>query len=172
METNMLLLVGCVGILLSKQVLAEQHVVGGKQGWDESTDFDSWASGQTFRVGDTLVFKYSPLHNVAELGSESDYKNCDVGSATNSMSDGNSVVKLTKEGTRYFACATSGHCAQGMKLKITTVSSSSPSSSTTTSSSTPTSTSTSTSGATCASDLFALVAAFLVILSYLMNILC
>lgn len=52
----MSLLVVCFGMLLmlSEQGLAEQHVVGGKQGWDESTDFNSWASGQTFKVGDTL----------------------------------------------------------------------------------------------------------------------
>ncbi|KAI3725937.1 hypothetical protein L1987_65733 [Smallanthus sonchifolius] len=168
---NVLLLVGCVGMLLmlSEQGSAEQHAVGGKQGWDESTDFDSWASGQTFKVGDTLVFKYSPLHNVAELGSESEYKKCDVGSATNSMSDGNSVVKLTKVGTRYFACGTPGHCDQGMKVKITTVSAdsspSSPSSSTT-----PTSTS-STSGAACVSTSFVFGAAFLV-MGYLMQLLC
>ncbi|KAL4581524.1 hypothetical protein LXL04_006046 [Taraxacum kok-saghyz] len=139
---NMLLIVGMSLVMLSKQVSAEQHVVGGKQGWDESTDFDSWASGETFKVGDTLVFKYSPMHSVAELGSESEYKKCDVGSATNSMSDGNSVVKLTKEGTRYFACGTSGHCDSGMKVKITTVSASSSG----TSSSSPTSSSSSSSG--------------------------
>ena len=53
---NMLVLVGCVGmfLMLSTQCAAEQHEVGGKQGWDESTDFDTWASGQTFKVGDTL----------------------------------------------------------------------------------------------------------------------
>lgn len=34
--------------------MAEQHVVGGSQGWDESTDFNSWVSGQTFKVGDQL----------------------------------------------------------------------------------------------------------------------
>lgn len=37
-----------------KEALAEQHVVGGSQGWDESTDFNSWVSGQTFKVGDQL----------------------------------------------------------------------------------------------------------------------
>ncbi|KAI3768844.1 hypothetical protein L2E82_19680 [Cichorium intybus] len=166
---NMLLIVGCVGMLLmlSKQGSAEQHVVGGKQGWDESTDYDSWASGQTFKVGDTLVFKYSPMHSVAELGSESEYKKCDLGTATNSMSDGNSVVKLTKEGTRYFACGTPGHCDSGMKVKITTVSASSSgssSSSATPSSATPTATSTSTSGATCVSGSFAFMGAFLALL--------
>ncbi|PWA60807.1 cupredoxin [Artemisia annua] len=171
---NMLVLVGCVGmfLLLSTQCSAEQHEVGGKQGWDESTDFDTWASGQTFKVGDTLVFKYSPMHSVAELGSEDAYKKCDVGSATNSMSDGNSVVKLTKAGTRYFACGTMGHCGQGMKVKITTVSaSSSGSSSSSPSSSNATPTSTSTSGATSFAGSLVFVAVILV-LSSLMNILC
>ncbi|KAG4912461.1 hypothetical protein AAZX31_19G079900 [Glycine max] len=108
--------------LITKETMAEQHVVGGSQGWDESTDFNSWVSGQTFKVGDQLVFKYSSLHSVVELGSESEYKNCDLGNAVNSMSSGNDVVKLNKPGTRYFACGTMGHCDQGMKVKITTVS--------------------------------------------------
>lgn len=40
--------------LITKEALAAQHIVGGTQGWDESTDFDTWASGQTFKVGDQL----------------------------------------------------------------------------------------------------------------------
>ncbi|XP_059669988.1 mavicyanin [Cornus florida] len=129
-------------MFFTKQALAAQHVVGGSQGWDESTDFSSWSSGQTFKVGDQLVFKYTALHSVVELGSDSAYKNCDIGSATDSMNGGNSVVKLNKAGTRYFACGTLGHCDQGMKVTIKTVSaadaSSAPGSS---SSSTPNSTS-------------------------------
>ncbi|XP_027353052.1 mavicyanin-like [Abrus precatorius] len=115
--------------LIIKVVMAEQHVVGGSQGWDESTDFNSWVSGQRFKVGDQLVFKYSSgLHSVVELGNESDYKNCGLGNAVNSMSSGNDVVKLNKPGTRYFACGTLGHCSQGMKVKIKTVSGNAPSS--------------------------------------------
>ncbi|KAK2360028.1 hypothetical protein P8452_64117 [Trifolium repens] len=114
-----------------KEAFAGQHVVGGSQGWDASTDFDSWVSGQTFKVGDQLVFKYSSgLHSVVELGSQSDYKNCDLGNSVNSMSTGNDVVKLNKAGTRYFACGTLGHCGQGMKVKITTVADNGSSSST------------------------------------------
>ncbi|KAL6325063.1 hypothetical protein AAG906_022271 [Vitis piasezkii] len=133
--------------LLTNKALATQHVVGGSQGWDESSDYSKWASGQTFEVGDQLVFKYTPgLHSVVELPNESAYKNCDVGSALNSMNSGNNVVKLSKAGTRYFACGTIGHCDQGMKLKVTTVSadaSSSPGSTppSSSSSSSPTSTS-------------------------------
>ncbi|KAK4846580.1 hypothetical protein QYF36_019405 [Acer negundo] len=133
MSRSGLLLV--VALILVEQCWAAQHVVGGAQGWDESTDFSSWASAQTFKVGDQLVFKYSSgLHSVVELGSESAYKSCDLGTALDSMNTGKDVVKLDKSGTRYFACGTLGHCDQGMKLKITTVSSSSGTTSSTTSS--------------------------------------
>lgn len=43
-----------IAALITKEAFAAQHVVGGSQGWDESTDFDTWASGQTFKVGDQL----------------------------------------------------------------------------------------------------------------------
>ncbi|KAJ8768309.1 hypothetical protein K2173_021249 [Erythroxylum novogranatense] len=126
------------------EAIAAQHTVGGSQGWDESADFKSWASAQKFKVGDQLVFKYTPgLHSVVELASETAYKNCDLGSALDSTNAGNDVVKLNKPGTRYFACGTLGHCDQGMKVKITTVSGTAPStpasSSTTASSSSGTS---------------------------------
>ncbi|EYU45397.1 hypothetical protein ABFS82_06G007600 [Erythranthe guttata] len=132
-----LLLLVILVTVFEKRALAKKHVVGGSQGWDESTDFDSWASAQTFNVGDELEFKYTPgLHSVVELGSESALKSCDVGSSLNSLSSGSDTIKLSKAGTRYFACGTSGHCGQGMKVKITTVAadSSSSSSSTTTTS--------------------------------------
>ncbi|QCE12412.1 Cupredoxin [Vigna unguiculata] len=41
--------------------MEEQHVVGGSQGWDASTDFKSWVSGQTFNVGDQLGDNVWPL---------------------------------------------------------------------------------------------------------------
>ena len=48
-----LLVLVCVA-LIARKALAAQHVVGGNQGWDESTDFNSWSSGQKFKVGDQL----------------------------------------------------------------------------------------------------------------------
>ncbi|KAK9090145.1 hypothetical protein Sjap_023322 [Stephania japonica] len=76
---------------------------------------------KTLSPGDN-VFKYSPgLHSVVELSSEKEYSGCDISNAVNSMSAGNDAVKLSKEGTRYFACGTPGHCGQGMKLKVKTV---------------------------------------------------
>ncbi|KAK1369765.1 mavicyanin [Heracleum sosnowskyi] len=141
---KVLLILVFAALINEDAVSAKDHTVGGSSGWDESTDFNSWASGETFKVGDKLVFKYSTMHSVVELGDESAYKSCGIGSAVDSMKGGNSVVKLDKPGTRYFACGTMGHCDQGMKVKIKTVSASStPSSSSTTSSSSSTPTSTS-----------------------------
>ncbi|KAK6155395.1 hypothetical protein DH2020_009643 [Rehmannia glutinosa] len=118
--------------VLAKQSLAAKHAVGGSQGWDESTDFNSWASAQTFKVGDELEFKYTAgLHSVVELANESAFKSCDIGTSLNSFNGGSNTIKLSKPGTRFFACGTSGHCQQGMKVKITTAAAdgSSPSSS-------------------------------------------
>ncbi|KAF8013132.1 hypothetical protein BT93_I1110 [Corymbia citriodora subsp. variegata] len=125
----LVLLVACwVSSVITRQALAAKHVVGGSQGWDESTNFNSWTSAQTFKVGDQLVFKYPQgLHSVVELASEAAYKSCDVSTSVNSLSTGNDVVKLDKPGTRYFACGTPGHCGQGMKLKVTTVAGNAPS---------------------------------------------
>ncbi|KAF8394558.1 hypothetical protein HHK36_020769 [Tetracentron sinense] len=135
--------------LATKEAFATQHVVGGSQGWDLSTDLSTWASGRTFKVGDQLVnffllavFKYTTgLHSVVEFAGESDYKNCNIGSVVDSKNGGNNAIKLSKPGTRYFACGSSGHCGGGMKLKIKTVAADGSSSPTTpSSSSTPTST--------------------------------
>jgi len=43
-----------IATMIAKEVFAAQHVVGGSQGWDQSTDLKSWSSGQTFKVGDKL----------------------------------------------------------------------------------------------------------------------
>lgn len=43
-----------IAALITNEVMAGQHVVGGSQGWDASTDFKSWVSGQTFNVGNQL----------------------------------------------------------------------------------------------------------------------
>lgn len=41
-------------VITTKGVYGAQHAVGGSQGWEESVDLNSWASGQTFKVGDQL----------------------------------------------------------------------------------------------------------------------
>ena len=50
-----------VATVFANEALAAQHVVGGSQGWDQSTDFKSWVAGQTFKVGDQLGMFF--IHN-------------------------------------------------------------------------------------------------------------
>lgn len=47
----------------TREAFAAKHEVGGSQGWDVTANLGSWASSQTFRVGDQLgEFYFSQLH--------------------------------------------------------------------------------------------------------------
>nr|ABK26728.1 unknown [Picea sitchensis] len=142
-NTTVMLLLMLLALAITQSCMAVQYPVGGSQGWDLSTDFNTWESGKTFKVGDTLSFKYTTgLHSVVELASEKDYNACNIGNPVNSLSGGSNVVKLNKAGTRYFACGTPGHCSGGMKMKVKVVAAgTSPTPSSTPSSTSSTSTS-------------------------------
>ncbi|XP_031254558.1 uclacyanin 1 [Pistacia vera] len=106
--------------------MAANYTVGGTNGgWDTSTDLQSWASSQSFQVGDNLIFQYIASHDVLEV-SKADYDSCQSTRAVQSFSDGNTVIPLSSPGKRYFICGTVGHCSQGMKVEITTLATSSP----------------------------------------------
>ncbi|KAK1304890.1 hypothetical protein QJS10_CPB11g01157 [Acorus calamus] len=96
-------------------------VGGSGGGWDQTTDLATWASGQTFTVGDSLVFQYSSLHDVMEV-TNADYNACQTSSPLKTYNDGKSTVTLSSPGKRYFICGTAGHCSGGMKLEVNTVS--------------------------------------------------
>lgn len=61
LRKSLLIFVIVTAVMIQKNAMAAQHVVGGSQGWDESTDFNAWASGQTFKVGDTLGLLFISL---------------------------------------------------------------------------------------------------------------
>ncbi|KAH1194016.1 Uclacyanin 1 [Glycine max] len=119
--------------LIAKESFAAQHVVGGSQGWDQSTDFKSWTSGQTSKVGDklgnactndktlTVLPAQGRGHAIQNCGAQARFEKGPKAARVpvQSLSTSNDVVKLDKPGTRYFTCGTLGHCSQGMKVKIT-----------------------------------------------------
>nr|GMD39061.1 uclacyanin-3-like [Ipomoea batatas] len=104
-------------LLASPAAFAKDHVVGGDGGWSQSGDYTTWAGGETFTVGDNLVFNYGGSHGVAEV-SKDDYDSCNAANALQSFSDGKTTIKLSKAGPMYFMCPTFGHCQTGMKLEI------------------------------------------------------
>ncbi|XP_006647616.1 uclacyanin-3 [Oryza brachyantha] len=97
---------------------AVDYTVGDTSGWTSGVDYGTWAKGKSFSVGDSLVFQYSMMHTVAEVSS-ADYSACSASNSIQSYSDQNTKIALTKPGTRYFICGTSGHCSGGMKLAVT-----------------------------------------------------
>ncbi|KAH7282258.1 hypothetical protein KP509_35G022000 [Ceratopteris richardii] len=126
--------------LCLRGAVATNFKVGDSTGWTFS-DYTTWASGKTFRVGDTLEFVYNSAHNVVEV-TKSDYDSCSAGNAT-PYTDGDTKIELKTTGSKYFICSVPGHCSEGMKLAVNVVAAaaatptSSPTPSTPSNSSTP-----------------------------------
>ncbi|KAH7522822.1 hypothetical protein ACOSP7_002590 [Xanthoceras sorbifolium] len=112
--------------LLMQLAMAANYTVGGPNGgWDASTDIQTWATSQSFSVGDNLIFQYTANHDVLEV-SKADYDSCQTSNAVQTYNNGNTVITLSSPGKRYFICGTVGHCSQGMKLEVDTLATSSP----------------------------------------------
>ncbi|KAJ1281142.1 hypothetical protein BS78_04G285600 [Paspalum vaginatum] len=112
----------------SSTAAANSYTVGDGSGWTTGVDYTTWASSKSFKVGDTLVFKYAKgLHTVVEV-SAADYMACTAVNALGSDSSGATTVPLKTPGSHYFVCSITGHCGAGMKLAVTVGGSSSPAS--------------------------------------------
>ncbi|TYI02326.1 hypothetical protein ES332_A11G259600v1 [Gossypium tomentosum] len=104
------LVIFAIVVLMTPAIsLATDFVVGDDDGWKFGIDYEDWAKGKQFFVGDTLVFKYNAtVHNVCTVPS-----NNSLGSFT-----GNDTIKLATTGNKWYICGVNGHCDGGMKLKI------------------------------------------------------
>ncbi|CAN0877310.1 Blue copper protein [Linum grandiflorum] len=109
-----------VMVVVPTSTLATTYTVGDTGGWVMGTDYSTWTSGKTFKVGDSLVFNYAGGHTVDEV-SGSDYNTCTVGKSITSDNSGATTVALKTAGTHYFICGVAGHCGGGMKLSVTVV---------------------------------------------------
>ncbi|KAB2058650.1 hypothetical protein E1A91_A11G255900v1 [Gossypium mustelinum] len=100
--------------------LAMDYVVGDDNGWKLEVNYTDWAKDKQFYVGDTLLFKYNNAgHNVYKVTGD-DFNGCNVPS-NNSLGlfTGNDKINLAAAGKKWYICGVTGHCNQGMKLKIT-----------------------------------------------------
>ncbi|KAL0002932.1 hypothetical protein SO802_016713 [Lithocarpus litseifolius] len=115
-----------ISSMLINLAMAANYTVGGPNGgWDTSTNIQTWASSQSFLVGDNLIFQYAPSHDVVEVP-KADYDSCQARNRIQSYSGGTTTIPLSSPGKRYFICGTIGHCSQGMKLQINTLATSAP----------------------------------------------
>ncbi|PWA41579.1 Cupredoxin [Artemisia annua] len=109
---------GPTAAMLVDMALAVDIIVGSPNGgWDLSTDLSSWASSQTFSVGDNLDFQFTSAHDVLEVTREN-YDSCGLGSPISTTLTSPARFPLTAEGSRYFICGRGTHCSQGMKVQI------------------------------------------------------
>ncbi|KAG6657840.1 hypothetical protein CIPAW_04G118500 [Carya illinoinensis] len=107
--------------MLIKLAMAVNYTAGGQTGgWDTTTNLQTWASSQSFLVGDNLIFLYAPNHDLLEV-SKTDYDSCQASNPIQSYSGGTTTIPLSSPGKKYFICGTLGHCSQGMKVEIDTL---------------------------------------------------
>ncbi|CAN6286571.1 unnamed protein product [Urochloa humidicola] len=111
-----------VAALLPATASAATYVVGDGAGWDVAVDYEAWARGKSFKVGDTLVFRYeTPSEKDVVQVDAQGYADCTVpdnGRLMNSGS-GNDHVVLGEAGQFFFICDAEGECDSGMKLAVT-----------------------------------------------------
>ncbi|XVE57785.1 hypothetical protein DITRI_Ditri04bG0117500 [Diplodiscus trichospermus] len=137
------IIIAVVAFFAIPSSLATEFVVGDEKGWSLDFDYQGWAAGKEFRVGDELVFKYTPgVHNVLRVNG-TEFQRCEAADNTVPLTTGNDLITLATPGRKWYICGVARHCAaRNMKLNITVLSQvGSPSAPTPTPNSPPTSSS-------------------------------
>ncbi|CAK8534394.1 unnamed protein product [Lathyrus sativus] len=146
-----LVIFGLVATIVERTEAAD-HTVGGSTGWTSTAGakfYSDWASNNTFKQNDVLVFNFfAGAHTVAETN-KADFDNCNVNQNTNAIiATSPARVTLNRTGDFYFICTVSTHCQSGgqkLTIKVPASSSSTPPSPTPPSSTPPSSGTTPTS---------------------------
>lgn len=112
-----MIIVMLITAIFFRCVTATNHSVGGSSGWDLNSNILAWSATTTFQVGDYLVFKYLPVHDVLEVN-RTDFFNCRTVNPISTHSDGETVIRLNQLGSRYFICGRPQHCLMGLKLRV------------------------------------------------------
>ncbi|KAF5802432.1 putative Phytocyanin domain, cupredoxin [Helianthus annuus] len=94
-------------------------VVGDDKGWNENVDFEAWAKGKEFYMGDFLAFNYTVgKHNVLGVD-EAAFNECTIPKDQNeALSSGKDQVRLLSMGKLGFISGIGKDCENGMKLLI------------------------------------------------------
>ena len=85
----------------------------------------TWAAGESHTdialpFGSTVYFDYTSGHNVHTVETQAEYDNCDCSSSTEIAGTGDGPFHYTPATRKvyYFVCCQPGHCANGMKAKV------------------------------------------------------
>ncbi|OMO97330.1 Plastocyanin-like protein [Corchorus capsularis] len=119
-SSKMFFIISLVTVLVIPSSLATEFVVGDDKGWGLDFDSQGWTAGKEFRVGDKLVFKYTPgVHNVLRVNG-TEFQACQAADNAVPLVTGNDVITLATAGRKWYICGVARHCAtRNMKLNIT-----------------------------------------------------
>ena len=97
------------------------HIVGGTTGWTippSTTFYTTWASRETFQVGDVLVFNFpTNQHTVAEVN-QANLNSCNTANTIGAVhTTGPTNITLTA-GTHHYICTIGTHCTGGQRLTV------------------------------------------------------
>ncbi|KAL6141032.1 hypothetical protein ACLB2K_059323 [Fragaria x ananassa] len=124
-QRKMMVVFGLVAAVFLHGVAAQTaHVVGGSIGWmipqNDAQEYVTWASGQEFIVGDTLIFNFATdTHDLVQVPKAS-FDSCSTANPIgSSITTGPANITLTTTGDHYYICTFGRHCQSGQKLAIT-----------------------------------------------------
>ncbi|KAI3891048.1 hypothetical protein MKW98_007353 [Papaver atlanticum] len=123
MASRMVLLIVVAATVFQCATAQTSHVVGDSLGWiipASPSVYSTWASKQTFKVGDSLVFNFAGLHTAAEV-SKADYDSCNAAATPigSLLAASPATIRLATAGNHYYICTVGVHCSAGQKLSIT-----------------------------------------------------
>jgi len=132
-------------------ILATEHMVGDKTGWTLGFNYQTWAQGKAFYVGDTLgsstlfkqtafifyyhciqlffltiwflgaVFKYTPGAHNVLSVNGTGFEECKAADDIVPLTTGNDVITLSTPGKKWYICSVPGHCESGNQKLFITV---------------------------------------------------
>ncbi|PRQ17931.1 putative cupredoxin [Rosa chinensis] len=120
MASSKLFTVLAILAIVSPTILATDFIVGDDKGWTINVDYQVWARGKLFYVGDNLVFNYPEgAHNVLKVNGTG-FQECAAPAGTVALTSGQDVINLATPGRKWYICGVSKHCEVGpQKLFIT-----------------------------------------------------
>ncbi|KAL6335932.1 hypothetical protein AAG906_003557 [Vitis piasezkii] len=121
MASRQFVVLAIVAVVLPTVAMAAEFTVGDEKGWTINFDYETWAKGKTFLVGDTLVFKYTQgNHNVFKVNGTTAFRDCTIPPLNEALTTGNDTITLAVPGDKWYICGVNDHCANyGQKLAIT-----------------------------------------------------
>ncbi|TQE12570.1 hypothetical protein C1H46_001782 [Malus baccata] len=100
MTTSQLFLILASLALFAPSILATDYVVGNDKGWTINFDYQAWAQGKTFYVGDNLVFNYPKgAHNVFKVNGTG-FQECSAPLDSVPLTSGKDVINLATPGRK------------------------------------------------------------------------